>query len=61
MYQYQENTVLSVLLNHRTILSLENILFCEDDNVDLHIHYTVNVIIVSYFGTKLSEIKEIDG
>ena len=39
----------------------ENILFCEDENVDLHIYYTVNMAVVNYFGPQISEIELIDG
>ena len=39
----------------------ENILSCEDENVDLHIYYTVNMTVVNYFGTQIPEIEQIDG
>ena len=39
----------------------ENILSCEDENVDLHIYYTVNMSVVNYFGTQIPEIEKIDG
>ena len=38
----------------------ENILSCEDENVDLHMYYTVNMVVVNYFGTQIPEIKQID-
>ena len=39
----------------------ENILSCEDENVHLHMYYTVNMAVVNYFGTQIPEIKQIDG
>ena len=39
----------------------ENILSCEDENVDLHMYYTVNMAAVNYFGTQIPEIEQIDG
>ena len=39
----------------------ENVLSCEDENVDLHMYYTVNMAVVNYFGTQIPEIKKIDG
>ena len=39
----------------------ENILSCEDENVDLHVYYTVNMAVVNYFGTQIPEIEQIDG
>ena len=39
----------------------ENILSCEDENVDLHMYYTVNMEVVNYFGTQIQEIEQIDG
>ena len=39
----------------------ENILSCEDGNVDLHMYYTVNMAVVNYFGTQIPEIEQIDG
>ena len=39
----------------------ENILSCEDENVDLHMYYTVNMAVVNYFGTQIPEIEQIDG
>ena len=39
----------------------ENILSCKDENVDLHIYYTVNMAVVNYFGTQIPEIEQIDG
>ena len=29
--------------------------------MDLHMHYTVNMAVVNYFGTQIPEIKKIDG
>ena len=52
---------MSVLNNCRTILSPEEYFSCEDDNVDLHMYYIVNMSVVSYFGTQLPEIEKIDG
>ena len=40
---------------------LENIHFCEDENVDLHMYYTVNMAVVNYFGTHIPEIEQTDG
>ena len=39
----------------------ENILSCEDENVDLHMYYTVNMAVVNYFETQIPEIEQIDG
>ena len=39
----------------------ENILSCEDENVDLHMYYTVNMAVVNYFGTQIPEIEQSDG
>ena len=39
----------------------ENILSCEDENVDLQMYYTVNMAVVNYFGTQIPEIEQIDG
>ena len=39
----------------------ENILSCEDENVDLHMYYTVNMAVVNYFGTQIPEVEKIDG
>ena len=39
----------------------ENVLSCEDENVDLHMYYTVNMAVVNYFGTQIPEIEKIDG
>ena len=33
----------------------ENILSCEDENVDLHMYYTVNMAVVNYSGTQIPE------
>ena len=38
----------------------ENVLSCEDENVDLHMYYTVNMAAVNYFGTQIPEIERID-
>ena len=40
---------------------LENILSCEDENVDLHMYYTVNMAVMNYFETQIPEIEQIDG
>ena len=34
---------------------------CEDENVDLHMYYTVNMTVVKHFGTQIPEIEQIDG
>ena len=34
----------------------ENAISCEDENVDLHMYYTVNVAVVNYFGTQIPEV-----
>ena len=39
----------------------ENVLSCEDENVDFHMYYTVNMAVVNYFGTKIPEVDKIDG
>ena len=39
----------------------ENVLSCEYENVDLHMYYTVNMAVVNYFGTQISEIEKMDG
>ena len=39
----------------------ENVLSCRDENVDLHIYYNVNIAVVHYFGTQITEIEIIDG
>ena len=39
----------------------ENVLPCEDESVDLHMYYTVNMAVVNYFGTQIPEIEKIDG
>ena len=39
----------------------EYILSCEDENVDLHMYYTVNMAVVNHFGTQIPEIEQIDG
>ena len=39
----------------------ENILSCEDENVNLHMYYTVNMAVVNLFGTQIPEIEQIDG
>ena len=39
----------------------ENVLPCENGNVDLHMYNTVNVAVVNYFGTQIPEIEKIDG
>ena len=38
-----------------------NALSCEDENVDLHMYYTVNMAVVNYFGTMIPEIEKMDG
>ena len=45
----------------KTILPSREFLSCEDENVDLHMYYTVNMAVVNYFGTQIPEIKKIDG
>ena len=37
----------------------ENILSCEDENVDLHMYCTLNMAVVNYFGTQIPEIENI--
>ena len=39
----------------------ENVLSCEDENVDLHMYYTVNMAVVNFLGTQIPEIEQIDG
>ena len=39
----------------------ENILSCEDENLDLHMYCTVNMAVVNYFGTQIPEVEKIDG
>ena len=39
----------------------ENVLYCEDENVDLHMYYAVNMAVVNYFGKQILEIENIDG
>ena len=39
----------------------KNILSFEDENVDLHIYYTVNMAVVNYFGTQIPDVEKIDG
>ena len=39
----------------------ENVLSCEDKNVDLHMYYTVNMAVVNHFGTQIPEIEQMDG
>ena len=39
----------------------ENVLSYEDEKVDLHMYYTVNMAVVNYFGTQIPEIEKIDG
>ena len=39
----------------------ENVLSCEDENVDLHMYYTVNMAVVNYFGPQIPEVEKIDG
>ena len=39
----------------------ENVLSCEDENVDLHMYYNVNMAVVNYFGTQIPEVESIDG
>ena len=36
----------------------ENVLSCEDENMDLHMYHTVNMTVVNYFGTQIPEIRE---
>ena len=39
----------------------ENVLSCEDKNVDLHMYTTLNMAVVNYYGTLIPEIEKIDG
>ena len=39
----------------------ENVLFCENENVDLHMYYTVKMAVVYYFGTQIPGIERGDG
>ena len=39
----------------------ENVLSCEDENVNLHMYYTVNMAVVNYFQTQIPEVKKCDG
>ena len=39
----------------------ENVLSCKDENVDLHIYYTVNMAAVNYCGTQIPEKEKNDG
>ena len=39
----------------------ENVPSCEVRDVNLHVYYTVNMVVVNYFGTKSPDIEEIDG
>ena len=39
----------------------ENALSCEDENVYLHMYYTVSLAVVNYLGTQIPEIEKIDG
>ena len=39
----------------------ENVLSCEDEIVDLHMYFTVNMADVNYFGTQIPDIEKIDG
>ena len=39
---------------------LENVLSCEDENVELHMYYTVNMAVLNYFGTQIPEIETIN-
>ena len=39
----------------------ENVLSCEDENVDWHMYYTVNMAVVNHFGIQIPEIEQIDG
>ena len=39
----------------------DNILSCGDENVDLHMYYTVNMAVVNSFGTQIPEKEQIDG
>ena len=38
----------------------ENILSYENGNVDLHVYYTVNMAVVSYFGIQIPVIEKVD-
>ena len=35
----------------------ENILSCEDENVDLYLYYTLSMAVVNNFGTQILEIE----
>ena len=39
----------------------ENIISFEEKNVDLHMYYTVNILVVNYFGKQIPEIEKSDG
>ena len=39
----------------------ENVLSCDDENVELNVYYTVNMAVVNYFGTQIPEVEKIDG
>ena len=45
----------------RTILPSRECSFLEDENVDLHMYYIVNMADVNYFGTQIPEVEKIDG
>ena len=61
LYYYKESRVLSILNNAGPYFLQENVLSCEDKNIDLHMNYTVNMAVVNYFGTQIPEIEKIDG
>ena len=52
---------MSVLKSSGPYYLQENILSCEDENVDLHMYYTVNMAVVNHFGTQIPEIDQING
>ena len=39
----------------------ENVLSCENENVGLHMYYTMNMAVVNYCGTYIPEIEKING
>ena len=48
------------LINAGPYYLQENVLSCEDKNVDLYKYYTVNMAVVNYFGTQIPEVEKID-
>ena len=39
----------------------ENVHSCEDENVDSHMYYTMNMAVLNYLGTQIPEIEKING